>query len=136
MTLKYTRVIEYPVSIEPMFLTVYPFGLCKIDACNHEWLEEFRLWMFPTSKHEYPFLRRHLFGRWWVCNPFILTMTGNPDCFRYNGMFMVWRNWDAYETDLNKRVPKQLTDDEIKEQIRFKSRCDAHWDNDAPFLLP
>ncbi len=95
MTFKTTRVIEFPIGLEPMFLTIYAFGICEID-CSIDWLEEFRIHMFPSSKHDYPFLRRHLSGKWWLCKPSVIN---KPIGFK------VWNSTAAYFSDLITRLP-------------------------------
>ena len=45
------------------------WGLCRVtDLKDDPWAMDFRTRMFPASRHEYPFLKRHLWGAWWWCD--------------------------------------------------------------------
>jgi hypothetical protein len=44
-------------------------GVCRVTDLNDEtWNDECRISVFSASRVEYPFLKHHLFGNWWVCD--------------------------------------------------------------------
>lgn len=45
------------------------WGLAKVTEWKRDlWHEDAIVAMFPTSKHEYPFLTFHIHGNWWWCS--------------------------------------------------------------------
>ena len=51
-----------PIRVDILF-----WKIAKVtDDSGNKWVEEFRKFMFKTSKRDYPFLRMHLFGNYWL----------------------------------------------------------------------